>query len=76
MWLSLFINYFFPYPSNSVYLDKGVAGAGRPPSLLAVAKRNLHWTENTPDQSRQDVSAISPKYMLHLAKYLTCFVSL
>jgi len=55
---------------------KGVAGAGQPPSLLAVAKRNLHQTENTPDQSRQDVSVTSPKYMLHLTKYLTCFLSL
>ena len=62
--------------SQKVDLNKGVAGAGRPPSLLAVAKRNLHRTENTLDQSRQDVSVTSPKYMLHLAKYLTCFVSL
>jgi len=35
--------------SGKRHLDKGVARAGRPLSLLVVAKRNLYWTENTPD---------------------------
>jgi hypothetical protein len=39
MWLSLSINNFLPHSHRIlVYLDKGVAGAGRPPSLLAQAR--------------------------------------
>jgi hypothetical protein len=45
--------------SNSVYLNKAVAGAGRPPSLLAVATPHFHY------YSISLVSILCDTYFVH-----------
>ena len=75
MWRSLgHVAEYFIKPFSPVFLDKAVAGAGRPPSLLVVAISSIAWSVSV-DLDKGVAIAGRPPSLLHASTNISTLMA-